>query len=51
MNMNKRIVLVTGAAGLIGHRARILLEERGDEVIAVDKWESTVEGAEFSNAI
>jgi UDP-glucuronate 4-epimerase len=44
MNMNKRIVLVTGAAGLIGHRARILLEERGDEVIAVDKWESTVEG-------
>ena len=42
--MNKRIVLVTGAAGLIGHRARILLEERGDEVIAVDKWESTVEG-------
>jgi UDP-glucuronate 4-epimerase len=46
MNMNKRIVLVTGAAGLIGHRARILLEERGDQVIAVDKWESTVEGRE-----
>jgi len=44
--MNKRIVLVTGAAGLIGHRARILLEERGDQVIAVDKWESTVEGRE-----
>jgi UDP-glucuronate 4-epimerase len=44
MNMNKQIVLVTGAAGLIGHRVRTLLEERGDQVIGVDKWESTVEG-------
>jgi UDP-glucuronate 4-epimerase len=42
--MNKRTVLVTGAAGLIGHRVQMLLEERGDQAIAVDKWESTVEG-------
>jgi nucleoside-diphosphate-sugar epimerase len=48
MNMNKRIVLVTGAAGLIGHRVRTLLEERGDQVIAVDKWESTVEGRDVT---
>jgi UDP-glucuronate 4-epimerase len=44
--MNKRTVLVTGAAGLIGHRVRTLLEERGDQAVAIDKWESKVEGRE-----
>lgn len=30
-------ILVTGAAGLIGDRVRRILEERGDEVIAIDR--------------
>jgi UDP-glucuronate 4-epimerase len=42
--MTNRTVLVTGGAGLIGHNVQKLLEKRGDRVIAIDKFESSIEG-------
>lgn len=42
--MSETHVLVTGAAGLIGHAVRCTLEDRGTSVIAIDRMATTVEG-------
>ncbi|GAA4133513.1 NAD-dependent epimerase/dehydratase family protein [Aminobacter aganoensis] len=40
----EKTVLVTGGAGLLGNAVRTLLEERGTEVIAVDRIDVTGDG-------
>jgi nucleoside-diphosphate-sugar epimerase len=42
--MFKGLVLVTGAAGLLGHAVRCRLEDGGSEVVAVDRHSGKVDG-------
>ena len=42
--MSGRSILITGAAGLVGHAVRQLLEARGDRVIALDRVAETAPG-------
>lgn len=44
--MNESSVLITGAAGLIGNAVRRKLEDRGTNVIAIDRMAATIDGRE-----
>lgn len=46
--MTKGVVLVTGAAGLLGNAVRVLLEEAGREVLAIDRIAAAVEGRKIA---
>lgn len=48
--MSGSLIMVTGAAGLVGHKVRMMLEESGRRVLAVDRHAGEVDGRPIKEA-